>query len=85
MATLRKMPSMTEMAFSVLSKSPNVSNTPSAVVAPLAICNKAMAKAPPSSSNTMLTVVDVGMPKVLKTSSNMTSVTITARNTHMTS
>ena len=33
----------------------------------------------------MLTVVDVGIPRVLKMSSKMTSVTMTARKTHITS
>ena len=85
MATLRKMPRMTEMAFSVFSRSPNVSTVPSAAVAPCIICSSAMAKAPPSSSNTIETVVDVGMPSVLNTSSSTTSVTITAKKTHITS
>ena len=84
-ATDRNMPRITEMAFSVFSRSPNESNVPSAAIAPLSICNRAMAKAPPSSSNTIETVVDVGMPSVLNTSSSTTSVTITARNTHITS
>ena len=85
MATDRKMPRITEMAFSVLSKSPNVSRTPLSVVAPPDICIKAMAKAPPSNSKTMLTVVEVGIPSVLNTSSSTTSVTITAKKTHITS
>ena len=85
MATERKMPKITEMAFSVLSRSPNESKVPSIAVAPLAICSNAMAKAPPNNSNTIETVVDVGMPSVLNMSSNTTSVTITARNTHITS
>ena len=55
------------------------------LVAPPDICIKAMAKAPPSNSNTRLTVVDVGIPSVLNTSSSTTSVTITAKKTHITS
>ena len=85
MATDRKMPRITEIAFSVLSKSPNVSNAPLSVVAPPDICIKAMANAPPSNSKTKLTVVDVGIPNVLNTSSSTTSVTITAKKTHITS
>ena len=85
MATLRKIPRITLSAFSVLSRSPRERATPSAPTVPLRIFMSAMAKAPPSNSNTMLTVVDVGMPRVLKMSSRMTSVTITARNTHITS
>ena len=41
--------------------------------------NRAMHIAAPSSSNTRETVVEVGSPKVLKTSSRITSVSITAR------
>ena len=37
----------------------------------------------PNSSNTIDTVVDVGIPRELKISSNTTSVTVTARNTHI--
>ena len=43
------------------------------------------AKVPPNSSKTIDTVVDVGMPIVLKTSSNTTSVSITASRMHITS
>ena len=39
-----------------------------------------IATADPKSSNTIDTVVDVGKPSVLKTSSKTTSVSITARN-----
>ena len=37
----------------------------------------------PSSSNTIDTVVDVGMPSVLKMSSRMMSVTMTAMKMHI--
>ena len=84
-ATLRKIPRITLNAFSVLSRSPMVSTTPSGLVAPPIILIKAMAKAPPSNSKTMLTVVEVGIPRVLKISRRSTSVTITARKTHITS
>ena len=40
---------------------------------------------PPSSPNTIETVVEVGIPSVLKMSSRMTSVALTARKTHITS
>ena len=42
-------------------------------------------KAPPSNSNTSETVVEVGIPKVLNTSRMMTSVTMTARKSVITS
>ena len=41
--------------------------------------------AAPKSSNTSDTVVEVGMPSELNTSSTITSVTITARKTTITS
>ena len=84
-ATLRNIAMMTLRAFSVFSMSPRESRVPSAAAAPEAIFSMAMANAPPRSSKTMLTVVDVGMPRVLKMSSRITSVTMTARKTHMTS
>ena len=85
MATLRKMPMMTLMAFSVLMRSPNVSRWPAESVAPCMILTKAMANAPPSNSNTILTVVDVGIPMLLNTSSSNTSVSMTAMKMHITS
>ena len=42
-------------------------------------------KAPPNNSNTSETVVEVGIPNVLNTSSTMTSVTMTARKSVITS
>ena len=84
-ATDMKMAMMTDSALSVLSRSPSPSGCPAVSVAPATIFTNARAKAPPSSSNTMLTVVEVGMPRVLNTSSSMTSVTITARKMHITS
>ena len=78
-ATDMKMAMMTERALSVLSSSPRPSAPPEAIF------TKARAKAPPSNSNTMLTVVEVGMPSELNTSSSTTSVTITARKMHITS
>ena len=52
---------------------------------PPAIFTITKANEAPSSSNTMLTVVLVGMPKVLKRSSSTTSVTMTARKMSITS
>ena len=45
----------------------------------------AKAEEPPSRPNTIDTVVDVGIPKVLKMSSRMTSVALTDRKMHITS
>ena len=64
---------MTLSAFSVLSSCPRSSE-----LSP-AIFSSARMKVPPSSSNTSDTVVLVGMPSELNTSSSTTSVTITAR------
>ena len=85
MATLRNIPSITEMAFSVFTRSPRERGTPAASVAPPAIFIKARAQVPPSSSKTIETVVEVGNPIVLKISSKTTSVTITARKRVITS
>ena len=52
-----------------------MSNVPS----PPAILSMVKAKAAPNSSNTIDTVVEVGIPNELKMSSNTMSVTITAR------
>ena len=49
------------------------------------IFNVEIMNAPPRSSKTSDTVVDVGMPNELNTSRMMTSVTMTARNTVITS
>ena len=49
------------------------------------IFSVARMNAAPSNSNTKETVVEVGMPSVLNTSSTMTSVTITARKMVITS
>ena len=79
MATDTKMAMMTLSALSVLSRSLKTS------VGSPAILMTARIKAPPSSSNTSDTVVEVGMPSELNTSSTMTSVTMTARNSTITS
>ena len=50
-----------------------------------AILIRARTKVPPNSSNTMDTVVEVGIPKELKISNRTTSVTITARKIHINS
>ncbi len=49
------------------------------------ILNSATTNVAPSSSNTIDTVVDVGIPRELNMSSNIMSVTITAMNMVMTS
>ena len=49
------------------------------LASPPATFNIVKAKAAPKSSNTIETVVDVGIPKELKMSSNTMSVTITAK------
>ena len=85
MATLMNMPIITLMAFSVLIRSPSERASPAASVAPCIILIRAIQKAPPSNANTILTVVDVGMPKLLNTSSNNTFVSMTAMKMHITS
>ena len=77
-ATERNMPIMTDRAFSVFIRS-----SKPRPVASDAIFISATANVAPSSSNTIDTVVDVGIPNVLNTSSRMMSVTITAINMHM--
>ncbi len=84
-ATLRNIARITERALLVFIRSPIPRSTPSLPTAPWAILIRDIANAPPRSSNTMLTVVDVGIPIELNTSRRITSVTITARNTHITS
>ncbi len=77
-ATERKMASITVKALSVFSRSPNWS-------APLelAILINEIATVPPNNSNTSETVVEVGIPRELKISSNTTSVSMTASKIHI--
>ena len=77
MATERKMPSITDSAFSVFSRSLKPRSRPPAILM------SATTKVAPSSSNTSETVVEVGMPRVLKMSRRMMSVTITAMKMQM--
>ncbi len=79
-ATERKIPTITDSAFSVFIKSPMPN-----VLSGALILNKATTNVAPSSSNTMETVVEVGIPRVLNMSSNIMSVTITAMNMAITS
>ena len=79
MATLTKIATITLNALSVLRRSPNESEGSPAILM------AARMNVPPNNSNTSDTVVDVGIPKVLKMSRMMTSVTITARNIVITS
>ena len=79
-ATERNIAKITVNAFSVFNNSAKVSPS-----GPIAIFINANAKVPPNSSNTIDTVVDVGIPNVLNTSSRTTSVTITARKIHINS
>ena len=72
---------ITDSAFSVLSSSAN----PSCPVESPAILIKARTNVPPNSSKTIDTVVEVGIPRLLKISSSTTSVTITARKMHISS
>ncbi len=79
MATLTKMAIITFKACSVFSKS---------LKTKLLLCNifnTASIKVPPKSSKTSETVVEVGIPKRLKISKTMTSVTITAKKITITS
>ena len=77
MATERKIPMITDRALSVLIRSPKP------IASLLCALISARAKVPPSNSNTMDTVVEVGIPIVLKTSSSTTSVNMTASRIHM--
>ena len=79
MATLTKMAIITCKAFSVFSKSLNAK-----LSSPI-ILMVATIKVAPNNSKTKETVVEVGIPKVLKMSSTMTSVTITAKKITITS
>ncbi|GFI67545.1 hypothetical protein IMSAG192_01077 [Muribaculaceae bacterium] len=78
MATDKNIPSITDRAFSVLRRSisDNAESSPHIFI-------RAITNAAPSSSNTIDTVVDVGMPRELNMSRSMMSVTITAMNMHM--
>ena len=80
MATERNIPSITDRAFSVLSRSPIPK-----VLSGAAILKSATTKVAPRSSNTIDTVVDVGIPSELNMSRRMISVTITAMNMAITS
>ena len=71
------MPRITDSAFSVLSSSLNPSEVPPAIFI------RATTNVAPSSSNTIDTVVDVGMPSELKMSRRMMSVTMTAMKMHI--
>ena len=77
MATETKMAMITESALSVLIRSPNPN------VSLWCTLISAKANVPPNNSNTIETVVEVGIPIELKTSSSTTSVSITASNIHM--
>ena len=76
-ATERKIPRITDRAFSVLRSSLKPRS------APPAIFIRATTNVAQSSSNTMETVVDVGIPSELKMSRRMMSVTITAMKMQM--
>ena len=68
---------MTERALSVFIRSPNPR------VSLLRTLMRERAKVPPSSSKTRDTVVEVGIPIELNTSSRTTSVSMTASRIHM--
>ena len=76
-ATDTKIAMMTDSALSVLMRSPNSSE-----LSPYTLI-KARANVPPSNSNTIDTVVEVGIPMELNTSSRTTSVSITASRMHI--
>ena len=77
MATDTKMAMMTERALSVFMRSPKPR------VSLLCTLISERAKVPPSSSKTNETVVEVGIPMELNTSSSTTSVSMTANRMHM--
>ena len=77
-ATDRNIPIITESALSVLISSAYVNPW-------LNILEMAKAELPPNNPNTIETVVEVGIPKVLKMSIKMMSVVETARKMHITS
>ena len=76
-ATERKMPSITDRAFSVFRSWSNPSPMPPAILM------SATTNVAPSSSKTIETVVEVGIPSELNMSSRMMSVTITAMKMHI--
>ncbi len=78
MATDRNIPRITDSALPVLSSS----ETPSAPGSPHILIS-AITNAAPSSSKTIDTVVEVGIPSELNTSRRMMSVTITAMKIHI--
>ena len=78
-ATERKIAIITENAFSVFIMSPNEYMP----VSSPKIFRIAKMNVPPKSSKTIETVVEVGSPRVLNTSSSTTSVTMTANRIHM--
>ena len=78
MATDTNMATITCSALSVLMRSP-ICSSPLLFI----VLMMASAKVPPSNSNTIETVVEVGRPMVLKTSSSTTSVSMTASDIHM--
>ena len=80
-ATEQKIPIITDRAFSVFRRS----SKPNVPVSSATIFSSASTHVPPSNSKTIDTVVDVGSPNELKMSNRMTSVTITARNMHISS
>ncbi len=80
MATDRKIPRITERAFSALRYAPRLVGP-----AGSAILKRATTNVAPRSSNTSDTVVDVGIPSELNMSIRIMSVTMTAMNMAMTS
>ena len=76
-ATERKIPRMTDNAFSVFRRSLKPRSLPPVIFI------SATTNVAPSSSNTIDTVVDVGIPSELNTSSRMMSVTMTAMKMQM--
>ena len=87
MATDTRIPPIIAIALPVLIISAIVAGEPSGIVAsvPSEILNTHTPTAAPSKPNTSETVVEVGIPSVLKRSNRMTLVSITARNSIMTS
>ena len=82
-----RIPPIIAIALPVLIMSAIVASEPSGSVtsASFAILKILIPTAAPSSPNTSDTVVEVGIPSVLKISSRITLVNITARNSSMTS
>jgi len=73
--TDKNIPEIMRTAFSVLIYCERLATVS---VSETAILIRAIATAAPNNSNTIETVVEVGIPKVLKKSNNSTSVIITA-------